>query len=118
MTEGPVPSGQDELGSRTKEHLLRLAKKCGVSVTLPAARPGQVCALPVTFSSEDGNAVCVALIPAKTTPEEELRIIARNVAYVIARAGGGGSEWGDSERREQVILERARALAMRSSGKG
>ena len=90
-----------------KEYLLRLAKKHGVTVTLPVIRPGQLGAQPVTFSSNSGEVACIALIPANATPEDELLIIAREVAYVIARderrRGGGEKTTPLDDEAEEVV---------------
>jgi len=124
MAEGSVSSVQDELGSQMKEQLLRLARKRGVSVTLPAPKPGQICVQPATFSSVTGEAACIAVIPVKATPEEELRIIARKVAYVIARSeelrhGIPDSSLAEEEAEEAAdrILDELRAVAERRSNK-
>ena len=122
MAEGSVSSVQDELGSQMKEQLLRLARKRGVSVTLPAPKPGQICVQPATFSSVTGEATCVAFIPATAAPEEELRIIARKIAYVIARSeelreGLPTSSLAEEEAEvaAEEILDRLRAFAERRS---
>jgi len=124
MAEGSVPSLQDELGLRMKEQLLRLAKKRGVSVTLPTSKPGQVCARPAVFSSDTCEATCIALIPAKATPEEELRIMARKIAYVIARSDNtkrGIQESleaeDEAEAEAEEMLAHLQAVAIRRSGR-
>lgn len=122
MQEGSSPGDSDALGPKVKEHLLRLARRHGVKVSLPSAEPGQFCAQPVTFSSSDGEAVCIALIPAKATPEEELRIIAREVAYVIARdrRAAGRRRRGlipeeEADLEAQRLLDRLREIASKRS---
>ena len=124
MTEGSVPSVQDELGLRMKEQLLRLAKKRGVSVTLPTSKPGQVCVRPAVFSSDTGDAICIALIPASAAPLEELRIMARKIAYVIARSENvkrGIQESleaeDEAEAEAEEMLAHLQAVAIRRSGR-
>ena len=85
MAEGSVTGRSSQLGPNIKEQLLRLAKKRGVNIVLSSPGVGQLGAQPVRFSSVNGEASCIAIIPAKATPEEELRIWAREIAYVIAR---------------------------------
>jgi len=124
MAEGSVPSLQDELGLRMKEQLLRLAKKRGVSVTLPTSKPGQVCVQPAVFSSDTCEATCIAIIPARATPQDELRIMARKIAYVIARSENvkrGIQESleaeDEAEAEAEEMLVHLQAIAVRRSGR-
>ncbi len=119
MADGSAPGLSRELGLQIKEQLMRLAKKRGVKVVLSSPRIGQLGAQQIRFSSVTGDASCVALIPAKATPEEELRIWAREIAYVIARVEDGKDiskaplSEEDPEIAAERILETAASAALK-----